>query len=817
MAAAKFLLGSCGASLAFLLLGSGGLSAFAAEDEPAIVRIEVATSRAGSDFAPALEGKTVRIAGHVTERAFWNIDSYFLPVRDEEEDFGILVQGAPGVNVRGFSPGDVIEATGRIVRYNGMPVLAAEKTVKTGVSESTGSRQVALSEAGGFRNLGLPVEVEGRVTAIGDDGASEWLMLSDGQANLRAVLPKIRRDDELRLATIRAGDRVRVSGIVTQNALLPPYDRFFQLTILAPERLALLESAGMIPALLLLSACAGIGLLAVIWWVREQRNRSLRRIVRPLHVLGEEILAMTSLSEMLKKIGAVVPQAARVSGVQMYLYDRKSKQLELVRSGVHRLTGKGAAQVNLDNPANGLHAALGHCYRNKTALGIPDTRRNDFFKPDPAQQQGALSPDLPRSILALPMLAQDEIAGVMLLYRSDGVRYFHHEEQASAQHLANQVAASLKLLEQRSVREQLFKSEKLAATGQLIAGVVNDLRNPVESVLTMSQLLLFRGACEERDLRMLAAEAQRTAEIVTRLISFGRNEDAVAKPVELNGVLAGLVKFREREWKSAGIQLQDRMSREGVYVIGAQGQLEQVLLNILLYAERAVADADGGKTITVGTSLLGRRVMADVDFPAPPDTVDPFAGDEDDTGGGLAVLRGIIQSHGGDIRFELMPGGLQGRVEIELPRAHQAGMSGEAATGSAGGGSQIGKTSFKMTAVIIEPDTIVQRTFVALMAQQGHRVIPVGSADEAIDLVQRVKCDLLACTSRMPGFNWLTFYEKVRGHADEFVLLMDENDIGHSFAAGEGHILRKPIHEADFERVIAAVMLHLDRPFARAG
>lgn len=832
MAAARLF----GRSLGFLLLLAAGWTSHAAtpaaeaEQQPPLVPIEQATSRTGADFLPALEGRRVRIAGHVTERAFWNREGYWLPVRDVEEDFGILIRGdADSASLRALVAGDVIEATGRIGRYGGMPVLEAGEIRKTGSAENTGSRQLPLADAAGFRNLALPVEVEGRVIELGDDGASEWIRISDGQAVLRAALPKTRRDQEPRLLQVyHPGERIRVSGIVTQNAVLPPYDRFFEITVTAPERVVLLEAAGMIPSYLLMSAFGSISLLALIWWMRDQRNRGLRRIVQPLHALGEEILAATSMAEILKKIGAVAPQAARVNGVILYLHDRKGRTLEAVRAGALR----GAApegwqketRISLDQPQGPLQGVLGRCFRNKTALAIPDIRRSDWFK----QEQGAGAVDAPRSILVLPMLAQDDAAGVMLLYCEGSVRYFHHEEQASAQHLANQVAAAMRALEQRSVREQLFKSEKLAATGQLIAGVVNDLRNPVESLLTMSQLLLFRGSCSERELRMLAAEAQRAAEIVARLISFGRNEDAVAKAVDMTALVGGILKFREREWKAAGIQLQDRMSRDAAPVIGAQGQLEQVMLNILLYAERAVAET-GSKIITVGVALLGRRVLVDVDFPAPEDLPDPFVADAEERSAGLAVLRGIIQSHGGDARFERVNGGMQARIEIELPRAQQqqsqqqsagGGPVREAAAADGAGAVRArgGSTAaVRMTAIVIEPDLAAQRTFVAWMAQKGHRAIPVGSAEEAIDLVQRVKCDLVACTSRLPGFNWLTLYERVREHADEFVLLLDEGEMGHSFAAGEGHVLRKPLHEADFERVLDAVTLHLDEPYAQAG
>src|SRR6185369_10979630 len=108
------------------------------------------------------------------------------------------------------------------------------------------------------------------------------------------------------------------------------------------------------------------------------------------------------------------------------------------------------------------------------------------------------------------------------------VGYFSPEEQAAVQHLANQVAASLKLQEQQKMREQLFHSEKLAATGQLISGVANELSAPLDSIMKLAASLAdYEGrAVPEGDLHQLASEARRASEIVERLVSFARQDHA---------------------------------------------------------------------------------------------------------------------------------------------------------------------------------------------------------------------------------------------------------------------------------------------------
>src|SRR5262249_30892758 len=194
--------------------------------------------------------------------------------------------------------------------------------------------------------------------------------------------------------------------------------------------------------------------------------------------------------------------------------------------------------------------------------------------------------------------------GVLEVGNARRLGYFSVEEQAAAQHLANQVAASLKLQEQQRVREQLFRSEKLAATGQLISGVASELRAPIESILQLAtSLAAYAGRhVPERELRMLAGESQRAAEIVSRLGSFARPEDATARQVDVNNVVASLMQFRDPEWKTLGLRVHDRLSASPVIVLGSQGQMEQVFLNLLVHAEQYAAESTG-KTITVSSSM----------------------------------------------------------------------------------------------------------------------------------------------------------------------------------------------------------------------
>ena len=765
-----------------------GLGQATPTEESARITVEQATSRSSPDLAPAYEGRRVQIDAQVASKPVWGVEAYFVAIRDDS-GFGIVLQGT-AEQFEKLNPGDFIQVDGWIRRRNGMPVVVPEAIKGTGRRGKLAAIGLKPSELGTFRYTGFAVVTEGRVIATGETSAGETLTIADSRGTVGVFLPKQRRDDDLSLERVRLGDRVRVSGIVIQDCPLPPFDRYFQILAGGPEMIVVIETSNGIPAYLLLTMLTLIAILLFVWWLRENRLAGFRRTMQTLNSLGEDVLASTSLSEILKKIETVVPSITKASGVHIYLYNRKSRLLEAVRSG----RTAALPNINLDDPGTPMNAGAAMCFRNRTLLNIPDTRRSPFFKAD---NRG----EVPRSVMFVPMFAQNELLGVMQVHRSESVRYFSSEEQAAAQHLANQLATSLKLQEQRSMREQLFKSEKLAATGQLISEVANELKEPVETMLVLSQISLRRrGQIDERDLQLLASESQRTAEIVARLISFGRHhEESTAKPVEVNGLLSGLFQFREREWKQIGLKLQDRLGTEQMYVIGSQGQLEQVFLNLLVHAEQTLSETED-KTLTVSASLMGRRVLIDIGYSARVTAPDPLADAQSGAALGLGVARSIIQSHGGDLRFE-RPSPEVCRFNVELPRVD---------TGNSVGLRDGKLSSQKLTMLLVEPDAATQRQAVAAFGSRGHRVVPVRAPEEAQDLVQRVRFDVVICTSRLPGLNWVTFYNQVQSHVDAFILLTEGFDasLAQAFSNGNGYFLTKPLQDADLDRVLESIATH---------
>jgi signal transduction histidine kinase len=444
--------------------------------------------------------------------------------------------------------------------------------------------------------------------------------------------------------------------------------------------------------------------------------------------------------------------------------------------------------VSIEMPPNGLPGGAVACFRNHSLLSVPDVRRSPYVK------TGG-KPHLPRSAMFVPLFAQHDVVGVLELSNASKPGYFTPEEQAAAQHLANQVAASLKLQEQQSMREQLFRTEKLAATGQLISGVASELRAPLESIVQLANsLIAYRGrVAPERDLRLLAGESQRASEIVSRLVSFARPEDAAPRLVDVNALVGGLMEFRAPEWKALGLRVQNRLSPEPAPILGAQAQMEQVFLNLLVHAEQRAAEA-ATTALTVSSSIFAQRVLVDITYSTSLTEERKGAEALEEGALGLGVCKGIIQSHGGEITFHARSGTACFDVELPVAQPEREGLAS----------AETRKPARPLTIMLV--DSGGQRQLVGMLAARGHRVVPV-AFEEAVELAQRLRFDAVLLATRAGGPNWSELQERVQTHVPAFVLVSDGNDpdLAQSFEKSECHLLVRPIQESDLARVLKTI------------
>ncbi len=781
------------------------LLALLASSVPVLAQIEATLEQVSARIPPAytaaMEGAFVMVRGQVSQRPFAAFGHTHLAIQDRDQ--GLILEGKPET-FQQLTPGDWIVTIGKVATRNGLPVVVVQKLTIEASGSPPLARFAPVGDLMTYRYLGQLVSATDRVIETGENSEGVFLRIGEAEAPLKVFMPSPRESNRKRFPELQIGDRVRVIGISFQYSLGPVHDNQFELIVQSPDHVQRVAE-NWSEAMWMLKPIAGfLVLAALVWWVRERRGREQREIIRRMHSLSEEILDSSSTLDLLGRMEGVLPKVLRITSVRLYLFDRGTRTLNTVTNDDRR-----DPPVAVDQPAGFFETGLVNCFQNRIMVTIADTKRSPFGLP--GRSKGNVL--LPRSVLYIPMLTQGEAIGVLQMENSRKARSFSADEKASAQHLANQAGVAVKLLQQRSVREQLARSEKLAAVGRLISGVVNDLRTPLAAISGMAESAIekYRGAQDNHELLVIASEAKRASAIVERLVSFAQPEHVKPEPVEIIGLLRGLIRFREREWKASGIQLRNMLKDQKLFVTASQGQIEQVFLNLLVHAEQSLADV-AEKRIAVRADVLARRVFIEIRYTAAPRQAGRRQSLEDEVQAlGLDVCKTIITGHSGDLRL-VQASERESCFEIELPLM-QADKPAEAATAP-----EIREASRRLTALLIEPEEWVERQLMEVLGSRGYRVVPVHSSDEALDLISRLRFDVVFCSTRIEGLNWVEFFDRARGRIGAFTLLAEvfSHDLSMHFQGDGRYLVLKPIEKQQFEKTLEAIESHFTQDTRQA-
>ena len=766
-----------------VLLALGGL--------PAVCQTRISfgqlETRKPPDYTPLYDGQSVLIQGVVSADAYHLPGFTVLPIQDERGG-GVLQLARDGKQLYLYHPGDELEVEGTVSSLYGTVTVVPTRLKLLGRKKPPSPLNVPVEDLSGTRYMGMLVRmIAGRVIDASYNSAGAYLMVSSSAGPYKIFVPQALDKKMPSIERFEKGDTVSATGMAIQFCPQPPYNRWYELVVRDTSDIATVNRNWFVPPAVIVSGLGILMLVAIALWVRERRLRVQRKRLRTTYQLGEEILGASSPESILKRISEALPGILGVTRVQLYVYNRGAKTLDAIVD-----ENGEPLSISLSAPPGGTPAGAVACFHYRTLLVIPDIDRSPF--PIAGKEGGTA----PQSLLFVPMLAQNEVMGVLELDQDDRVRDFSSDEQALAQHLGNQIGVAIRLMGQRSVQEQLFRTEKLAAVGRLISGVVNELQTPLASISELVQKALekARGGTAEREVSAIAAEARKAAGMVARLISFAAAEQAEARPVDVTTLLRSLIEFREGDWKASGIRVKDLTSRESVFVLGSQGHLEQVFLNLFVHAEQSLAEAPQ-KLLTIRSSLLARRLLVEISFTSPPELRKL-----EDTAAVLGVTRSVIAGHGGEVRL-IEKNNSEPRFEVELP----VSMRDRTQPVVAAANAPARESSRRMTALVIEPEEGAQRQILALLTGRGYRVVPVTNSDTGLDLAQRMRFDAAFCSIHAPGLNWVELSERMQSRVGGFILLSDGYDAELSADfEGEGRfVLPRPIQEPELDRILRLV------------
>ncbi len=242
--------------------------------------------------------------------------------------------------------------------------------------------------------------------------------------------------------------------------------------------------------------------------------------------------------------------------------------------------------------------------------------------------------------------------------------------------------------------ERMIQADKLATFGQIAAGIVHELNNPLTSIVAYSDYLIrkavsaqdspdLRAARDPDDvdrLRRISESANRMLRFTRDFVAYARPSRGVAGPVILHGVVDQAVAFCEHVLAQAGVSIDKRYAPDVRTVRGISEQLVQVFVNLLTNASQAAPAAEGRITITTTFDPVARSVRVVVEDNgggiAPEHLRQVFLpffttkGDRHGTGLGLSIVKSIVDGHEGKIHVESPPGS-GARFVLEIPVWHR--------------------------------------------------------------------------------------------------------------------------------------------------
>jgi len=316
--------------------------------------------------------------------------------------------------------------------------------------------------------------------------------------------------------------------------------------------------------------------------------------------------------------------------------------------------------------------------------------------------------------------------------------------------------------ELKRLEEQLIQAEKLAAMGQMLAGVAHELNNPLTAILGVTELLRegqTDAAATKRQLEITHRQARRAARIVQNLLEFSRPASPQKKPVDLNSIIDRTIQLHEHSLRRNNVEVDFHPQPDFPGVIADANQLIQVFLNLVTNAEQAIREVRESGRIQIRFARVGSRISVtfqDDGVGIRPDSVprlfDPFYTTKRPGGGtglGLSICLSIVREHGGTIEAEALPAG-GSAFTVYLPAAVNMEMSHSSSpdpSGTRAGTAPVPTLDLlrgRSILVLDDEESIRSLLFEGLTARD-LQVDCAGTLEEALAFVAKHSHDAILC------------------------------------------------------------------------
>ncbi|HSM70004.1 MAG TPA: GAF domain-containing protein [Anaerolineales bacterium] len=266
-------------------------------------------------------------------------------------------------------------------------------------------------------------------------------------------------------------------------------------------------------------------------------------------------------------------------------------------------------------------------------------------------------------------IALESLAGILATVITSADQYRRLQE-TNYQLRETEMELNARMEAQRLAENRLVQAAKLAAVGEMAAGIAHELNNPLTSVTGFAELImedLPEDSKSRPDMDLVVREARRARDVVRRLLDFARQSESAHASASLNKVVEDVITLSRHLIHTNGVELNLDMQEDLPWVLMDENQMKQVLINLVHNALQAMPEGGQMQIVTRVAQRVGRSgVMVSVQDTGvgilPEDQTrifEPFFTTKADHGGtglGLSVTYGIVSEHGGEIELSSEPG-----------------------------------------------------------------------------------------------------------------------------------------------------------------
>jgi two-component system cell cycle sensor histidine kinase/response regulator CckA len=393
------------------------------------------------------------------------------------------------------------------------------------------------------------------------------------------------------------------------------------------------------------------------------------------------------------------------------------------------------------------------------------------------------------------------------------------------------VTVSIDLTERRNLEEQFRQSQKMDAVGRLAGGIAHDFNNLL-TVIRLNTEIIMEGFDptdpRSEDVKQIRSAAERASGLTRQLLAFSRKQILQPRVLDMNSVV-GNVEPMLRRLIGEDITIASTCSARG-YVVADPGQLDQILVNLVVHARDAMphggiitietrnVELDENYTSEHAPVVAGRYVMlavGDNGIGMSRDTrehaFDPFFTTKDagkGTGLGLATVYGIVKQSGGYVWIYSEPA-LGTTLKLYFPEVSATAAFSASEPRSASNDTKRGSE----TILLVEDEEAVRGLTSRILGKQGYRVIAAQHGREAMEIASKEegRIDLVLTDVVMPGMNGRGLVERLKGIRPSIKTLYmsgytDDDIIRRGFIEPSKSFLQKPFTSEHLLQTVRKVL-----------